>query len=119
MSTQTQIVFRGIKHDAELIEAVERRLAHLERLQENLVHCTVLLRKQSGHQRGRSRHHVTIDLVAPGLHICGRSRDNRSEQNDIHSCIAEAFDSVERQLTIHRSLILRRSRTRKPKSPTL
>ncbi|MFA5941487.1 MAG: HPF/RaiA family ribosome-associated protein [Sinimarinibacterium sp.] len=99
MQIPLQITFRNMD-PSPAVEARIRSLAErLERFDQDVVSCRVVVEMQSRHQHQGNLYHVGIDLRTPGAEFAsGRGATPHHAHEDVYVAIRDAFDSLRRQL---------------------
>jgi ribosomal subunit interface protein len=97
-----QIAFRGMD-TSEAVEArIRERAEGLERYDDRIVACRVVVERAHGHHRHGNHYHVRVDLTVPDAElVAGREPDEHHRYEDVYVAIRDAFDAVRRQLEDH------------------
>jgi ribosome-associated translation inhibitor RaiA len=82
------------------VEARVRRFAaRLERFNDRIVGCSVVIEAPPAHHVKGAPFSVRIDITVPGREIS--ARNDRAEHADIYAALRDAFDAVTRRLQDH------------------
>lgn len=102
MQTDPQITFRGLEPTAALTEAIQGKIAELERTTDRITFCRVTVDRP--HMKGRKGHlyHVAVELEMPGgaIHV-NRKPGDETAHEDFHVALRDSFAVARRQLDEH------------------
>jgi len=99
MTSNAQVLFRGIEHSNAVEEAVHKRLEKLERYSDKIQSLKVILEApHNNHHKGRV-YHVGVEALMPNhdIVVAHDHHDNHAHE-DIYVAIRDAFNAVERRL---------------------
>ncbi|HWK53028.1 MAG TPA: ribosome-associated translation inhibitor RaiA [Hyphomicrobiales bacterium] len=99
MISDTKVVFRGIDHSPAVEEAVQKRVAKLERFSDEIQSLRVILESpHNNHQKGKV-YHVGVEALIPNheIVVTHEQHDNRAHE-DIYVAVRDAFNALERRL---------------------
>jgi len=95
----TQITLRELDPSPAIGDHVRRRAEKLTTFDEAIVGCRVVVEAAHRHHHQGKRYHVRVDLTVPGGEIVvARDPAENIQHEDVHACIEDAFDDVERRL---------------------
>jgi ribosome-associated translation inhibitor RaiA len=101
METEPQITFHQLPHSDALETTIRAEIADLERIQERIVSCRVVVTAPSGQQQHRL-FEVRIELAIPGEAIAvTRPHHHTSSHEDPYVAVRDAFRVARRQLESH------------------
>jgi len=94
MKKPLDLRFIGMAPSPALEEAVQARVAQLERSGAELVACRVTIEQEHKHQSQGRPFSVRIDLTLPGQELAF----NRVQHEDAYVAVRDAFDAARRRL---------------------
>ena len=83
-----------MKHSAALEDAIQERIARLERRHPQLISCRTVLGHAARHKQQGKEFVVRLDIKAPGAEIA----INRDHSEDPFVAVRDAFDAARRKL---------------------
>jgi ribosome-associated translation inhibitor RaiA len=97
--TGIAITFRGMTTSPSVEAAIERWVARLELVSDQIAYCTVVVDAPSRRHRHGAHFHVGITLAIPD-HVIAVSHDPGRDEGhtDVYVAIADAFRAARRQL---------------------
>lgn len=99
MQLPLQITFRNMDHSKEIEEVIQRKAEKLETFFDRIMGCRVMVEAPHKHHQNGRHYHVRIDLTVPGEElVINRDPPKRSEFEDVHVSLRDAFDAAKRQL---------------------
>jgi ribosomal subunit interface protein len=99
MTTDTQVVFRGIDHSQAVEEAVQNRAEKLSRFSDQIQTLRVTVESpHNNHHKGKV-YHVGVEAFIPNHDIVvNHDQHDKHAHEDIYVAIRDTFDAVERQI---------------------
>jgi cold shock CspA family protein/ribosome-associated translation inhibitor RaiA len=99
MQTEPQITFRHVEPNAAIEKKLLDEIDRLERLEDRLIACRIMVELPDRRHRKGNLYHVRIDLVMPGEEIVvDRHPPKHSADEDALIAIGEAFDAARKRL---------------------
>ena len=100
MTIQPNISFHQIPHSDALEADIRSRVQDLEEIFDRVTSCRVVIEEPHRHHQQGRLFEVRVELHVPGHEIiAGRSpADGRSEHQDAHVAVRDAFLAAQRQL---------------------
>lgn len=99
MQTEPHITLRHVESNDVIQEKLLDEIERLERLDDRLISCHVVVELPDRRHRKGNRYHVRIDLTTPGEEIVvDRHPPKHSADEDVLIAIGEAFDAARRRL---------------------
>ena len=99
MQVPLQITFRGMSPSPAIESLIRQRSARLERFNERIIHCHVVVDLPHRHSRKGNPYAVHIDITTPTGPIV-ISRDPRADRarQELDIAVRDAFDAATRRL---------------------
>lgn len=94
MKTELHVLFRGMDASDAVRASVEKFVAKLEELAQDIVACKVYVELEQKHQHQGRPFGVRIDLTLPGHEIA----INKVHNEDVYVALRDAFHAARRQL---------------------
>ncbi len=94
MKTELHVLFRGMDASDAVRTSVEKFVAKLEELAQDIVACKVYVELEQKHQHQGRPFGVRIDLTLPGHEIA----INKVHNEDVYVALRDAFQAAKRQL---------------------
>lgn len=94
MEIPLQISLHGIAHSDALYAAIREKAQKLERFNDHIVSCRVVLELAGRHKRKGKQYAVRIDLKVPR----GELAVTREHDEDLQIALRGAFDAARRRL---------------------
>lgn len=102
MQSPVQITFRNMDPSPAVEAKIRSHAEHLERFDDSIVSCRVVVELQHRHHHQGNLYHVSVDLKVPGAElVAGRSAAQHHAHEDVYVAIRDAFDALRRQLEDH------------------
>ncbi len=102
MPVPLQITFRDMEPSAAIEERIRARAAHLDRFEDRITDCHVVVQAPHHHQLHGGVFQVHVDLTVPGAHVvANRHPDAKHSHEDVYVAVRDAFDAARRQLEDH------------------
>lgn len=102
MQIPVQITFRNMDPSAAVEANVRDQAERLERFDDSIVSCRVVVELQHRHHHQGNLFHVSVDLKVPGAElVSGRGATQHQAHEDVYVAVRDAFDSLRRQLEDH------------------
>lgn len=110
MKLPLDLRFIGMAPSPALQEAVEARVAQLERSGDDVIGCHVTIEQEHKHQHQGRPFAVRIDITLPGQELAV----NRVQDEDAYVAVRDAFDAARRQL--EEVIRIRRGEVKQPRA---
>lgn len=94
MKLPLDLRFIGMAPSPALTEAVQGKVAQLDRIGADVVGCRVTIEQEHKHQQQGRPFAVRIDLTLPGQQVAV----NRVQDEDAYVALRDAFDAARRQV---------------------
>lgn len=102
MQIPLQITFRNVDASPAVEANIRDHAERLERFDDSIVSCRVVVGLQHRHHHQGKLYHVNIDLKVPGAElVSGRGSDQHHAHEDVYVAVRDAFDSLRRRLEDH------------------
>jgi cold shock CspA family protein len=99
MQVPVQIVFNGVEGSEAIKGLIEEKVAWLEKFQNRITGCRVVVELPHRHHRQGSPYQVRIDLTLPGGEIVvNREPAQRPAVRNLAAAIRDAFEAAHRQI---------------------
>ncbi len=99
MQLPVQISFSNITPSDAIRLRVEEHVGRLDRFNDRIMSCRVVIRAPNSRQRKGRLYHVSIDLTMPGREIVvNRNPPEDRAHEDVYVAIRDAFDALTRQV---------------------
>jgi ribosome-associated translation inhibitor RaiA len=99
MITPLRVTFRHMKKSAAVEEKVREYLDHLQRLNEHITSCDVVVTAPPGHRHKGASFDVRVNVSVPHGSLHARSERATDEAHaDVYLALRDAFDVVIRML---------------------
>lgn len=99
MKIPLQISFSNMDSSDAVRARIEELASKLERFNQDIVGCRVVVRAPNRRQQSGRLYHVSIDLTLPGHEIAiNRSSPNDQTHEDVYVAIRDAFEALTRRL---------------------
>ena len=97
MAINSRITFRHMRHDASLEELIRGKIDKLERFNDRISSCEVIL--ETPHRSKGVQYHIRIVLGLPGGDVVvERDPPAPTDPEQLQAAIRDAFDAARRQL---------------------
>jgi len=97
MAVQLQITVRDMPHSEALELRIRQKMAGLQRLNDRIVACKVVVEAPHHHHARGAHYRVSLNIKLPDGEIVA----NRDHARDIYIALRDAFLSARRQLLTH------------------
>lgn len=100
MQVPMEVSFRNVSKTPEIEQLIAKKVAHLERICDNLISCRLAVEKPQKHQRHGNPYRVRIELRVPPKHeivVENKPRKNPMHEG-LHAVITDTFDTAENRL---------------------
>ncbi len=102
MPVPVQITFRDMEPSAAIEERIHARAAQLDRFDDRITHCHVVVQAPHRHHQHGAIYQVHVDLTVPGAHVvANRHPDANHSHEDVYVAVRDAFDAARRQVEDH------------------
>ena len=102
MKIPLQISFSNMTPSDAVRARIEELANKLDRFNEHIMGCRVVVRAPNRRQRTGKLYHVSIDVTLPGHEIAvNRTSPQHQAHEDVYVAIRDAFDAGKRQLEEH------------------
>lgn len=99
MKITPQITFRNLRHSDAIERDVLSRIDDLEKYDDKITSCRVVIESPHHHHHKGNLYHVRIDIRLPGTElVVNRDSDQDHAHEDVYVAIRDAFEAMERQL---------------------
>jgi ribosome-associated translation inhibitor RaiA len=99
MKVPLQITFRDVPPSEAVAERIRKGVGELERINERIISCHVLVSSPHRHHRNGRLFHVRVDLGLPGKEISvNATAHDAHEHEDVYVAVRDAFDAAKRRL---------------------
>lgn len=98
MRIPVEVTYRGLEPSPAIEEAIDKRVATLERYYNRITGCKVSVEAPHRSHRRGIRFRVRVDLTIPGAEIVAHSHDEDGAHEDLQVAIRDAFRACRRQL---------------------
>jgi len=102
MKIPLQIAFHNMPHDEQIDSAIRTNAAWLDKFDDRIMSCRVVVDRPHLHQKEGNLYQVRIDLKVPGGElVVKREPSQHTDYKNLEIVIRDAFDEMRRQLEDH------------------
>ncbi len=107
MNVPLQITFRGMESSEALAERIREAALKLEKFEDRIVACRVLVEQPHRHHQQGNHFHLRIQLTIPGNElVVSHEHKDAATQENAYAAVADACEAMKRRLQEkHRKLI--------------
>ncbi len=100
MQVPLEIAFRDVSRTPEIDRLIEKKVARLEQVCNNLISCRIAIEQPQKHQQQGNPYRVRIEMHVPPKHeLIAKSKPGDNPMHEgLHAVITDTFDTAERRL---------------------
>lgn len=100
MQVPLEIAFRDVSRTPEIDRLIEKKVARLEQVCNNLISCRIAIEQPQKHQQQGNPYRVRIEMHVPPKHeLIAESKPGDNPMHEgLHAVITDTFDTAERRL---------------------
>jgi cold shock CspA family protein/ribosome-associated translation inhibitor RaiA len=120
MEVPMEIVFRDVERTPEIDRLIEKKVARLDRVCNNLISCRIAIEQPQKHQRQGNPYRVRIEMRIPPKHelVVKNTPGEKPMHEGLHAVITDAFESAERSLLKQMDKLERQTKKHPAQEPT-